>query len=207
MSGKKPDRRDVVVENLKAKLDASRETIAAQQQELEQLRAAAVKPRRLFRKRKIEHGPLTITITPSEPDVASSEVHIEQVGNSLLIVVGGSQTETAPIRTHAAQTRAVAAPEIEAAPPVQRTLDAQEAVLKDVGVDGGVLGLFQGASDPRILSLVSGEPNAVIKPGDPRKPGGWQDRSEEQVIARRFEGYTGKGPKPAGWTDPDKVDA
>lgn len=72
---------------LRAFVEQQSVTIAAQSERIAKL-SAEKSVSRLFRKRRLEHGPLQVSIVPVEADVASSEVEIQHVGESLIILVG-----------------------------------------------------------------------------------------------------------------------
>jgi|GEM_PF-1943520 len=193
-----------------ATIEAQKNASAAQQAELEQLRGmvTAAKPGRPFRARTLFHGPLDVKL--KGVDVAEDEVWIEQRGEMLMILVGNAaQAAKFGIRrTMVQQETPEVVQQLAAQPllPPRPQVDLQELELKRVG-----LGSLDAASPfgPQLANVFTddGQPvvNAAVAPqGDPRRPGGWQDRTEAAVIAREaYGGYNGSGPRPAGWVDPD----
>lgn len=198
-------------------VESQRAALLAQQSELQQLRdvvgqLAAPKPGRPFRGRTLFHGGLDVKLKGT--DVTENEVWIEHRGEVLVILVGQAAAAAysgGPVRV-ADPARFGASNEVEkqeerrAPLAVHRPqVDLQELELQRVG-----LGSLDAASPfgQQLASVFTddGRPvvNAAVAPqSDPRQPGGWQDRTEAAEIAQRFGGYDGRGPKPAGWVDPD----
>jgi hypothetical protein len=193
---------------------------AAQQAELDQLREVvgqftAAKPGRAFRARTLYHGDLDVKLRGA--GLVESDVWIEHRGEVLVILVGSAAR--AAYGGGAARVvdpaRFVASNEVEkqegrqAAPSAQRPqVDLQELELQRVGLDATSLGANVSLFGQPLASVFTddGRPvvNASVAPqGDPRRPGGWQDRSEVAAVAQQYGGYTGQGPRPARWVDPD----
>ena len=197
-----------------ATIEAQKNASAAQQAELEQLRGmvAAAKPGRAFRPRTLYHGGLDVKLKGVE--VAEDEVWIEHRGEVMVILVGNAaRAAYGGGLQKGEEPRTISMPLSESAykTSTERTIerpqvDLQELELKRVG-----LGSLDAASPfgPQLANVFTddGQPvvNAAVAPqGDPRRPGGWQDRTEAAVIAQQaYGGYSGSGPRPAGWVDPD----
>lgn len=198
-----------------------------------QLAAIKAKPVRAFRGRRLEHGPLRVSITPVE-EVGDVEVYVEHRGDSLVILVGaaavaarGGQivrldqpapaTYAAPAMNPGAQQlggiyRPMTQADIKA---IQMMTDVSQAIAygAQFGLDAdaasalavGNIDMTTGLVPPELLA---GPPNVTLQmQTDPSKPGGWQDRSEAAAVAQRFSGYTGLGPRPPNWVDPDAAPA
>jgi hypothetical protein len=216
MPRKRKAETDRRLEAAQGKIAELTEASTAQQAEIEQLRAAvteltAPKPRRVFRARTILHGGLDVKLRGVE--LAENEVWIEHVGETLVIVVGpaaeaahaGRALPAAPRRARAEEGQP---PPESTAHAVRPQVDLQELELQSVGVKMDSIAATSPFGDiSRPLMMEDGRvvTNAALGPQQsPRTPGGYQDRSEEAVIAaQQYGGYTGKGPKPAGWIDPD----
>lgn len=201
-----------------AAADTLKQANAAQQAELQQLREVvgqltAEKPGRPFRARTLLHGGLDVKLKGA--DVAEGEIWIEHRGEVLVILVG--QAARAAYGGHVINTKQVtiSEPLSESAhkTSAERTIgrpqvDLQELELQRVGLDATSLGANVSLFGQPLSSVFTddGRPvvNASVAPqGDPRHPGGWQDRTEAAVVAQQYGGYTGQGPRPAGWVDPD----
>lgn len=216
-------------------IEQQRETIQAQQAELDGLReayrdATAEKPGRAFRKRKLFHGALDIAISGS--DVTEDEVHIEHVGESLLILVGDAAilargdaqagVRREPRYGTADVARAIAAtPQSSTtvenfngqypAPPQSGSTYQPPPLDPHTAADLALAKTLQpeafdvfGLSAPQYTDSGQLVTNAALVPqGDPRRPGSVQDRSNAAAGAA-YGGYNGLGPAPAGWVDPDK---
>jgi hypothetical protein len=196
---------------------------AAQQAELDQLREVvgqltAAKPGRAFRARTLYHGDLDVKLRGA--GLAESDVWIEHRGEVLVILVGsaaraaysGGMAEIDKLNNSSISSeRPLSDPAHNMR--TERTtarpqVDLQELELQRVGLDATSLGANVSLFGQPLASVFTddGRPvvNASVAPqGDPRRPGGWQDRSEVAAVAQQYGGYTGQGPRPAGWVDPD----
>jgi hypothetical protein len=186
-----------------------RETMQAQQEEVEQMRGAiaeltAAKPGRAFRKRSIILGPLDITIKGS--DVTESEVVIEQYGGFLGVRVGdaiGFPMAAGPQReVYRYDAPSGTAGDPNALMPTTTTrqqYDLQDAVLASIGVGSQTNFDAHGlaGNDPTVI-------NAALAPqADPRRPSAFQHEADPTIVGQY--GWTGRGQRPPGWKDPDLV--
>lgn len=201
------DRLKKRLDEVAADRDAKAGIIAAQQGEIEQLRDMVrelTTPKdRPFRTRKIPHGALDVTVRGAE--ATESEVWIEHVGEHLLILVGaaarrargGGGVEQPRALGGGSETQPTAPPVFATA--ARPTFDLQDAHLRSVGID--INSFPQAAQINADSSIVNA---AIGDQGDPRRIGGYQDRSEApSVAAGYYGGWDGRGPRPAGWVDPD----
>jgi hypothetical protein len=169
----------------------------------------AKKPARSFRARTILVGDLDVKLKANE--LSEEDVWIEQVGDSLHIFVGAAaraaRSGLRPLAAPSIERQIFAGPESGQSPVLSAPrVDVQDALLMSVGLPSLAATSPFGASLTEPVTTEDGRvvTNAAIAPqADPRRPGGWQDRSEAQVVAERYGGYTGEGPRPAGWQDPD----
>lgn len=201
-----------------ATIEAQKGVVTAQQAELDQLREVvgqltAAKPSRPFRARTLFHGGLDVKLKGSE--LAESDVWIEHRGEVLVILVGQAARAAYGGARISEPARFIASNEVEKQEDRQGSLasmrpqvDLQELELQRVGLDANSLGANVSLFGQPLANVFTddGRPvvNASVAPqGDPRRPGGWQDRTEAAVIAQQYAGYTGQGPRPAGWIDPD----
>lgn len=199
-------------------IEGQNAALVAQQSELQQLREVvgqltATKPGRAFRGRTLLHGGLDVKLKGA--DVMEHEVWIEHRGEVLVILVGQAAAAARDGNNlHASfdKPRKLEGPLSDPAhkTSTERTIERPQVDLQELELQRVGLGSL-GAASPFGEQLASvftddGRPvvNAAVSPqSDPRQPGGWQDRTEAAEVAQRFGGYTGNGPKPAGWVDPD----
>lgn len=200
--------------------DALKQANAAQQAELQQLREVveqltAARPGRPFRARTLFHGGLDVKLKGA--DVAENDVWIEHRGEVLVILVGqaalaaygGGMAEIdKKVNSHFVASNEVAKQEERRDVQKIAQVDLQELELQRVGLSADSLGANVSLFGQPLANVFTddGRPvvNASVAPqGDPRRPGGWQDRSEAAAVAQQYGGYTGQGPRPVGWVDPD----
>lgn len=201
-------------------VESQKAALAAQQSEVQQLREVvgqltATKPGRAFRGRTLLHGGLDVKLKAH--DLAENEVWIEHRGEVLVILVGQAAAAAygGVVRigelTNSSISEQTPNPAYKTS--TERTIDRQQVDLQElelqrVGLDATSLGANVSLFGQPLANVFTddGRPvvNAAVGPqGNPHAPGGWQDRTEAAEIAQHYGGYTGQGPKPAGWVDPD----
>lgn len=196
----------------KATVQTKDQIIAAQQGEIEQMRAmltemTAAKPGRPFRTRKLIVDRLDVIIKGT--DITEDEVlieHVEHVGGYLAIRVGNAIGSFAGVQPrevfrYTAQDDARAV-ETAGSTAVRPTENLMLGSLRALGVPSvAAIDPTGGAGDdPTII-------NANLAPqGDPRIPGGHQLPPDREVVAG-YDGYDGRGQRPAGWKDRDAAEA
>lgn len=186
-------------------LQAHRQIVAAQQSEIEQMREmvrelSAPKPGRAFRTRRLPLDRLDVTI--KGVDITEDEVVIEQGRGFITIRVGDAINGEIATRPREAYRYTAGEQPYQpispaAVPPPQLARAANDIRTTTRDVYDASLSASQTFTDGD-LSVV----NASLAPqADPRIPSVAQ-LEPDLGVAQRY-GWTGAGPKPRGWQDPD----